>query len=108
MKIKKDCGKSGKFLTCSMLLIPNFATLLNILCTVTILFKGKVVFKQHIQTHTKCSSNKNLQTLRHDQPHDTAVFLGKDRQYATPDMTMIHTAVKKLKRRVNGHGQKRH
>jgi hypothetical protein len=38
--------------------------------------------------------------------HDIEVYLGKDRQRATTDMTTTHATVKQLTRKVKGHGHK--
>ena len=61
---------------------------------ISALYKGKVIFKQYIP-----KKHKRLQIKIHNlcdskgYTCDIAVYLGKDRQHASPCMTATHAAV---------------
>ena len=71
---------------------------------VIVLFEGKVAFKQYIpQKHTyfktKFTSSVTLMATC-----DTVVYFGKDRKWATTDITASHAIVKELTQSVKGLG----
>jgi len=69
-----------------------------------VLFQGKAAFKQYIpQKHTyfktKFTSSVTLMATC-----DTVVYFGKDRKWATTDITASHAIVKELTQSVKGLG----
>jgi hypothetical protein len=66
------------------------------------LHKGRVVFRQYIPNKHK---NYNLCDSL-DYTYDMSVYLGKERQNATAQITATHETVLQVIRRVEGMGQK--
>ncbi|GFG33441.1 hypothetical protein Cfor_12401 [Coptotermes formosanus] len=76
---------------------------------VIVLFKLRVVFKQHIPKKHKRFAIKIFKLCdAAGYTYDMQVYLGKDRQCATTDMTATHATVKQLTRRAKGRGPKLH
>jgi hypothetical protein len=73
---------------------------------VIVLFHGKVAFKHYIpkkHTHFKSKFTGSVILMA---TCDMVLYFGKDRKWATKDITASHVTVKQLTRRVKGHGHK--
>jgi len=66
-----------------------------------VLFKGIVIFKQYIPKKHKWFGIK-LYRLCCSKGYDMTVYLGKDRKYVTPSVTVTHASVAGLAARI-GH-----
>jgi hypothetical protein len=74
---------------------------------VSVKFQGRVIFRQYIPKKRKRFSTKIYKM--HDEAEYTCamrVYLGKDLQSTTDDMTTTHTTVRHLTSRVDGLGHK--
>jgi hypothetical protein len=69
---------------------------------IIVLFKGRVVFRQYIPKKHKRFGIKIFKLLCDctGYTYDMKVYLGKDRQRVTQDVTATHATVKELTRRV--------
>jgi hypothetical protein len=84
MTILTDCGRWEVSLICSMMLCYYGPTEHLAVDEITVLFKGRVVFKQYIPKKHKCFQIK-IYMLCSSKGYmsDMRVYLGKDRTYAT-------------------------
>jgi hypothetical protein len=74
---------------------------------VIVLFKGKVAIKQYIPKKHKRFGIKIYKLCdMTGYTYDMEVYLGKDRQRATTDMTATHATVKQMTRKIQGCGHK--
>jgi hypothetical protein len=74
---------------------------------IIVLFKGRVVFRQYIPKKHKRFGIKIFKLCDcTGYTYDMKVYLGKDRQRVTQDLTATHATVKELTRRVEGLGHK--
>ena len=73
---------------------------------VILLFQGKVAFKQYIpKKHTQFKS-KFTGSVTLMATCNMVVYFGKDRKWATKDITASPATIKQLTQRVKGHGRK--
>jgi hypothetical protein len=74
---------------------------------ITVLFRGRVVFKQYIPKKYKCSGIKIYKLCdSKGYTYDMRVYLGKDMTYTTGAVTATHATVAGLTRRVENVGHK--
>jgi hypothetical protein len=74
---------------------------------VIVKFKGRVIFKQYIPKEHKCFGIKIYKLCdTAGYTYDMKVYLGKDSDSATEDMTATRVTVRSLVRRVEGVGHK--
>jgi hypothetical protein len=75
---------------------------------IIVLFKGRVVFKQYILKKKKTRFGITIFKLYNctGYTYNMKVYLEKDRQRVTLDVTATHVSVKDLTRRVEGRGNK--
>jgi len=70
---------------------------------VMVKFKGRVIFRQYIPKKRKCFGIKIYKLCdKSGYTYDMRVYLGKDSDSATDDMTATHAAVRHLTSRVEG------
>jgi hypothetical protein len=70
---------------------------------VIVLFKGRVIFRQYLPKKYKRFGIKIYKLCdKTGYTYDMVVYLGKDRTRVTADMTLTHTVVKRLTRKVQG------
>jgi hypothetical protein len=74
---------------------------------VIILYKGRVVFRQYIPNKHKIFGIKNYKLCDSlGYTYDMSVYLGKQRQHATAQITTTQATVLQVIRRVEGLGHK--
>jgi hypothetical protein len=74
---------------------------------IIVLFKGQVIFKQYIPKQHKRFGIKMFKLCDSTgHTYDMKVYLGKNQQRATKNVTAIHATVTDLTRRVEGRGHK--
>ena len=70
---------------------------------VIVLYKGRVVFRQYVQKKHK---RFGIKIYKLCYTYDMSVYLGKQRQHATAEITATHGTVLQVIQRVEGLGHK--